>query len=182
MKTQIKLLLSLLLIAGCSLYAKTKDPIKLPKISSLITEQIHAFKQEKKHGLAWIDSCGSDQKLTPQNLMVDLEKLIDFDIDAQKMSNYKYQEREKGKLKISEWKSSSDHILMGEYESGAKDCGIKLIELSICNQKGEFHLFAPIQGPIQKLEFLDRKYCPVYESRLLGLDEAIHEMEKIKNS
>ncbi|MEM6806556.1 MAG: hypothetical protein AAF696_34470, partial [Bacteroidota bacterium] len=179
MKTQIKFLLSLLLIVGCSLYAKTKAPIKLPKISSLITDQIHVFQQEEKHGLAWIRYCGSDQKLSPQNLLTDLEQLMDFDIDALQISNYQYQEREKGRLKIRDWKSTSEHIFIWEYESGAEDCGIKLIELSICNPKGEFYLFAPEQGPIQKFEFLDRKYCPVYESRLLGLDEAIREMEKI---
>ncbi|MCB9234096.1 MAG: hypothetical protein H6581_20740 [Bacteroidia bacterium] len=163
----LMLISGLLLMVGCRESKPETAEIPLPELTKILNSQILLLKFE--HGIIFRDYEGNKAKADVSELISILSALKEFEIKKARLEEFTFQSKECGGKLTKTWLGPDFQLRISQLMVNK----IRIQEINIRAEglRAEF-LFAN-DGPLDYLKVNEKRYQAIYESRMIGLDEAI---------
>lgn len=177
MKNYVPIFALLFLVTSCSDTHETANPIGIPNLGEIISAQIKYLDLEHKVLVYYNDS----RSINLDTLKQAIRDLARYDIDSLNLSEFNQSEFECDDLIKKVWSNHAYTLSISTIETSTteQNIPIRLVRIDILSDEEKIELLTKPNEPLEYLKMNNQVFNPVYESRAIGLDEAIHKLNKI---
>lgn len=159
---------------SCSDATTEYQDLGTPDLAEMVYSEIELL--NKQHIILFFNSENETYNL--KDLKTELLQLIRFDIDSTSLNQFLQSQSHCDGLHQKIWSSDNFTLTYLSYEVKSQKNEIELMKINIDSDNDKVELLTVSGQPLEYLIINDRKYVPTYESRIIGLDEAIEEFFK----
>lgn len=162
----LTIILNSLFWFSCSNYQVNSKDLKTPDLAEILYSEIE-FLNKEQH-ILFLDSTHNLDSLEDE-----LRMLVSFDIDSVDLKKYETFYYDCNELQRKMWKGDNSIISISTFKTKIDKNNINLVRISINKEKINAELLTIESGPLEYLKVNKKVYNPVYESRIVGLNESI---------
>lgn len=162
----LTIILNSLFWFSCSNYQVNSKDLKTPDLAEILYSEIE-FLNKEQH-ILFLDSTHNLDSLEDE-----LRMLVSFDIDSVDLKKYETFYYDCNELQRKMWKSDNSIISISTFKTKIDKNNINLVRISINTEKINAELLTIESGPLEYLKVNKKVYNPIYESRIVGLNESI---------
>ena len=157
--------------SSCSDKKILDQKIGTPNLTELINSQIEYL--DREHIILFLQQTDNG-KNNLKNLKDDLRQLIKFDIASTNLNQFQQTIQDCNGVQQRIWSNKNYTLIISNFKTNQ----IELVKVNINSKDDQAEFLAALRNPLEYLTINDIKYNPSYESRMIGLDEAIKQFKE----
>jgi hypothetical protein len=174
MKFCLQILILLVIGSSCSNRTRENQEIGTPDLTEIIYSEIEYL--DKEHKILFFQA--DKQKDNLKELKADLRQLMKFDIDSTNLNQFRQTIQDCDGVRQRIWRNENFTLTISDFETTEQENQIELTRIDIDSQNDHLELLTVLGEPLEYLKINEKNHNPTYESRIVGLDEAIKKLKE----